>query len=74
MKSKKENMGYFKNRNRKNSLALWKFAGLILSLILIFSCNKKNDFGEINTEGSIYKAGEGIFILNEGILYTKGIS
>jgi len=46
------------------------FTGFILSLlmviILISSCNKNDDFGEINTQGSMYNSGEGVFILNEG--------
>jgi YVTN family beta-propeller protein len=33
---------------------------------MISSCDNKDDFGEINTQGSKYNAGDGVFILNEG--------
>lgn len=53
---------------RKNASLLWiLFLGVgFLLLILLQACNKTGDFGEINTGGSQYIEGDGIFILNEG--------
>ena len=38
----------------------------ILPFLLFYSCGKNNDFGEINTGGSDYIGGKGVFIINEG--------
>jgi YVTN family beta-propeller protein len=42
------------------------FFTLLCAIFMISSCDNKDDFGEINTQGSKYNAGAGVFILNEG--------
>lgn len=51
-----------------NGLKYYKSTFLLFTfcLLMIFSCNKKDDFGEINTGGSQYIDGIGVFVLNEG--------
>ena len=39
---------------------------LIFSLLMILSCNKNDDFGEVNSGSSQYIDGNGVFIINEG--------
>ncbi|MCX6231930.1 MAG: YncE family protein [Bacteroidetes bacterium] len=42
-----------------------------LCVLLLFSCSKDKEFGEVNTENTDYIYGKGVFIVNEGN-YTNG--
>jgi len=66
MKSFKKNSIVLNFKSLTNSGFTGLFLTLLIVIILISSCNKKDDFGEINTQGSKYNSGEGVFILNEG--------
>ena len=66
MNSSIENSMVLNFKRLTNSGFTGLFLTLLMVIILISSCNKNDDFGEINTQGSKYNSGEGVFILNEG--------
>lgn len=44
---------------------------IIMLLMLLLSCSKDKEFGEVNTENTNYIYGKGVFVVNEGN-YTNG--
>lgn len=44
---------------------------ILLGIVLLFSCSKDKNFGEVNTEDTDYRYGKGVFIINEGN-YSNG--
>ena len=61
-----KNIGKPKLGNYLNFRCLLRFSMISIFVVLIISCNKSDDFGEVNTGGSKYKAGDGVFVVNEG--------
>lgn len=51
---------------RKTVLGCFLLIFSILMLLMAVSCNKNDDFGEVNTDGTQYIEGDGVFVLNEG--------